>query len=74
MADPMAGFQFLGALLHFLLQLLQLELGELLLLLGEDEAACAEFKTALPLLRDVAWLRESDPARLERIEALALEE
>ena len=49
-------------------------LGELLLLADKDEAARDQFKIALPLLREVTWLSESDPARLDRIEALALEE
>lgn len=50
------------------------EIGELLLLAGEDEAARDQFKIALPLLREITWLSESDPGRLDRIEALALEE
>ncbi|MEM9381378.1 MAG: hypothetical protein AAGB93_15600 [Planctomycetota bacterium] len=50
------------------------ELGELLLELGEPEEAREEFARALPLLRGMRWLVESEPGRIERLENLALEE
>lgn len=50
------------------------ELGELLLELGEPEAAREEFVRALPLLREIRWLVESEPGRIERLENLVLEE
>ncbi len=47
------------------------EIGELLLLQGDEEGARAAFARAYPVLCDIGWLAGSEPERLDRIAELA---
>jgi len=49
------------------------EVAECLLVLGRREEAKPHFQKAYALLGEMAWLVESEPARIERLESLAAE-
>ena len=47
------------------------EIGECLLALGRPDEARPHFRRAYGLLKDVRWLRDQEPERLERLRSLA---
>ena len=47
------------------------EMAELLLAKGKPEEAKAHFVKAWALLEDIAWLKESEPKRYERLRQMA---
>ncbi|MBD3335321.1 MAG: tetratricopeptide repeat protein [Candidatus Eisenbacteria bacterium] len=50
------------------------EIGECLLALDREEEARTYFRKAYAQLKEIGWIRESDPGRLERLEKLAQQE